>query len=156
MAKVNKTKFTIDEIVNYLKNEHENQTIEGQLLRKKLIRELYKQLGDPKEEDFPDEYKTAGWGWKKISGYTNDINVYTARYMETENGAPTRWGIKHASHAKIKIVEEYTRAGWNCYVQAYNVMCDKYVKHPKYENIWVRFYSSRDCNKYEYVIEDGE
>lgn len=152
----NKKKFTVDEITDFLKKEHENETIEGQLLRKKLIRELYKQLGEPKQEDFPDEYKIAGWGWRKISGYTNDIDVYTARHMEIENGAPTRWHINRASYTKIQIVEEYTRAGWSCDVQAYNVMCNKYVKHPKYKNIWVRFYSSRDCNKYEYVIEEDQ
>ena len=152
----NKNKFTVPEIVEFLRKEAKNETIEGKLLRTKLIRELYKQLGDPKEEDFPDEYKTAGWGWKKIPGYTNDIGVYTARHMEIENGAPTRWRINRASYTKIQIVEEYTRAGWSCDVQAYNVMCNKYVKHPKYKNVWVRFYSSRDCNKYEYVIEEDE
>ena len=54
---------------------------------------------------------------------------------------------------KMEIVEDYTRAGWHCRVQAYNVMCNKFVKHPKIDNLWVGFYSSRDCNKYEYVIE---
>lgn len=151
-----KIKFTVPEIVEFLRKEEENKTIEGQLLRTKLIRELYKQLGEPKKEDFPDEYKTAGCGWKKISGYTKDIDMYTARHMEIENGAPTGWSIKRPSRTKMEIVEEYTRAGWSCNVQAYNVMCNKYVKHPKYENIWVRFYSSRDCNKYEYVIEKEE
>ena len=153
MANKTKAKLTTDEIVTFLKDEAENRTIEGDLLRKKLIRELYKQLGDPKEEDFPNEYKTAGRGWKKISGYTNDIDVLIARNMEIENGAPTKWHINRASYTKIQIVEEYTRAGWSCEVQSYNVLCNKYVKHPRYKNVWVRFYSSRDCNKYEYVIE---
>lgn len=154
MAKSKAKQYTVDEIVTFLKNEHTNETIEGQLLKRQLIRQLYKQLGDPQECDFPDEYKIAGWGWKKSSGFTNDIEVHSKGWMNDENRAPTRWSIQRPSYTKVQIVEEYTRAGWSCGVQAYNVMCSKYVKHPKYDNVWVRFYSSRDCNKYEYVIEE--
>ena len=153
IAKGKPTKFTIDEIVKILMDESENHTMEGQLIKPKLIRELYKQVGDPQEEDFPDEYRIAGRCWKKICGYTTDIGVSTAQCMEAHNKQPTTWYIKRPSMTKVNIVDRYTRAGWNCAVQAYNVMCDKYVKHPKYNNLWVRFYSSRDCNKYEYVIE---
>jgi len=152
----NKNKFTVDEIVKFLKDEEENKTIEGELLQKKLIRELYKQLGKPTEEDFKDIYEIAGRGWKKFPGYTTWINIRTARMMEIDNNAPTTWRINRASMTKVNIVEEYTRAGWHCEVQSYNVLCGKYVKHPKYKNIWVYFYSSRDCNKYEYVIEREE
>ena len=76
--------------------------------------------------------------------------------MKMYNSDPTVWNVERPSRTKMEIVEEYTRAGWHCRVQAYNVMCTKYVKHPKIDNIWVEFYSSRDCNKYEYVIELGE
>ena len=148
-----KTKFTVPEIVEFLRKEADNETIEGQLLKPKLIRELYTQLGDPKEEDFKDEYRIAGRGWRKISGFTKDIEVHSEGWMKDDNRAPTRWHIQRASYTKVQIVEEYTRAGWSCEVQPYNVLCSKYVKHPKYDNVWVRFYSSRDCNKYEYVIE---
>ena len=149
-------KFTVPEIVEFLKEEDKNETIEGQLLRKKLIRELYKQLGEPKEKDFKDVYEIAGRCWKKFPGYTTWINIRTERMMEIDNNAPTTWRITYCSPTKREITEEYTRAGWHCEVQSYNVLCGKYVKHPKYKNIWVYFYSSRDCNKYEYVIEREE
>lgn len=155
MAKQRK-KFTVPEIVKFLKKEDENETIEGQLLRRQLIRELYKQVGEPEEKDFPEECKIAGSYWRKMPGYTNDIEVMTERRMKMENNSPTVWRITYPSQTKRELEDEYTRAGWSCEVQAYNVMCNKYVKHPRYENIWVRFYSSRDCNKYEYVIEKNE
>lgn len=155
MAK-KKNKFTVEEIVKFLKDEEENHTIEGELLQKKLIRELYKQLGAPTEEDFPEEYKIAGRYWEKFPGYTTWINIRTARMMEIDNNAPTTWRITYCSPTKREIAEDYTRARWHCEVQSYNVLCGKYVKHPKYKNLWVYFYSSRDCNKYEYVIEREE
>ena len=150
MAK--KKEYEVEEIVDFLKKENENETIEGQLIKKQLIRMLYKKLGDPEEKDFPEEYKTAGWGWKKERGFTGYIEINNKTYMKDENRTPTIWNVQRPSSTKIQIVEEYTRAGWSCVVQAYNVMCTKYVPHPKYKNIWVKFYSSRDCNKYEYVI----
>lgn len=156
IAKSKPMKFTIDEIVKVLIDESENHTMEGQLIKPKLIRELYKQLGTPTEEDFPDEYKIAGRCWKKLSGYTTDIGTSTAQCMQAHNSESVQWYIQRPSMTKVQIVEEYTRANWNCTVQAYNVLCDKYVKHPRYDNIWVRFYSSRDCNKYEYIIEVEE
>lgn len=155
MKQVKRT-YTVDELVQMLKNESENATIEGQLLKTQLIRKLYKQLGDPQREDFPDIYETAGWGWKKMSGYTQGIDIMTPMGMANQNSAHTQWHITRASSKKVRIVEEYTRAGWHCEVQAYNVLCNKYVKHPRYNNLWVRFYSSRDCNKYEYIIEGDE
>lgn len=153
MPKKNNNTYTIDEIVKMLMDESENHTMEGQLIKPKLIRELYKQLGDPTEEDFKSEYEIAGRCWKKMAGYTKDIDISTERIMNNENNASTVWYINRASMTKVNIVERYTRAGWSCAVQSYNVLCTKYVKHPRYKNIWVRFYSSRDCNKYEYVIE---
>lgn len=156
MANKTKKGFTTDEIVTFLKDEVRYGTIEGELLKKQLIRELYKRLGTPTEEDFPDEYKIAGRGWKKQSGFTKWMGVMCEDTMKAQNNEPTNWHIKRPSPTKLRIVDEYTRAGWSCTVQAYNVMCYKYVKHPRYKNIWVCFYSSRDCNKYEYVIELGE
>lgn len=156
MANKNKTKFTIEEIVTFVKNEAKNETIEGQLIKKQLARELYKQLGEPKKEDFNDIYETAGRYWKKIQGYTNEIDVETARWMEGQNNQGTYWRVERPSMTKIGIVEDYTRKGWHCEVQSYNVLCNKYVRHPKYKDVWVRFYSSRDCNKYEYIIERDE
>ena len=149
----NKNKFTVEEIAKILRDEANNETIEGQLLKPKLIRELYKQLGEPKEEDFPNEYKVAGRYWKKREGYTTYFEVMHNYTMKSKNRSATEWNIARPSRTKMEIVEEYTRAGWHCRVQAYNVMCYKYVPHPKYKNIWVCFYSSRDCNKYEYIIE---
>ena len=151
--KMPKVKYTAEEIIKFLKDEAENETIEGQLLRKKLIRELYKQIGEPKEEDFKEEFKIAGTYWKKFPGYTQDIDVETESYMKNVNKMPTIWNITYPSQTKIEIEKEYSEAGWHCEVQAYNVICRKYAKHPKYKNLWVRFYSSRDCNKYEYIIE---
>lgn len=144
----------IQAIIESLKKENENETIEGELLKRKLIRQLYKELGKPEEEDFPDEYKIAGRCWKKHKGYTTYIEIKTEGEMYYKNNEVTNWHIERPSETKKRIVDDYICAGWHCEVQAYNVLCTKYVKHPKYENIWVEFYSSRDCNKYSYVIED--
>lgn len=152
IAKDKPTKFTVDEIVTFLKNEAQNETIEGQLIRTKLIRELYKQLGDPQEEDFKEEFKH-GYYWDKMRGYTTYIETLSELHMRTHNNRATDWNIKRPSETKREIVKDYEEDGWHCTVQAYNVLCSKYVKHPRYDNLWVYFYSSRDCNKYEYVIE---
>ena len=149
-------KYTIEEIIKYLKKEEENETIEGQLLRPKLVRELYKQLGNPTEEDFPSECEVAGRYWKKMEGYTKDFGSQTKRFMDNMNDRSTDWCITRASITKVNIVEEYTKAGWHCTVQPYNVMCTRYAQHPKYKDLYVRFYSSRDCNKYEYVLVADE
>ena len=153
MAK-NKTKFTVEEIVKFLRDEEENETIEGQLLRTKLIRELYKQLGDPKEEDFGKEMEPAGTYWKKEKGYTTDIEIMTASHMEYCNRQATNWQITYPSDTKKAIVRRYEDKGWSCDVGPYVVTCIKFVKHPKHEGIWVRLISTRDFNKYQYVIED--
>lgn len=158
MKKTNKiNKLTVEEIVKFLLKEDKNETIEGKLIKNKLIRELYKQLGNPKREDFQDEYETANcYSWDKFSGYTKEIAILSEEYMENENASPTEWRIAKASETKLRIVERYTRDNWHCTVQAFNVLCSKYKKHPEYKNIWVEFYSSRDCNKYRYVIENVE
>ena len=143
-------------LIKTLKDLRYNDKLEGKLLEKKLIRQLYKLVGEPTKEDFPEEFKVAGGYWKKHEGYTNGISILMKDTMKMYNGDPTTWCIERPSRTKMEIVEEYTRAGWHCRVQAYNVICTKYVKHPKVDNLWIEFYSSRDCNKYEYVIELGE
>ena len=103
-----KNKMKVEEIIESLKKEEENHTIEGELLQKKLIRELYKQLGDPQREDFQQEFETAGvCGWSKSPGYTTWIEIDTARSMEIENGAPTNWEITYCSQTKRDIEDEY-------------------------------------------------
>lgn len=146
-------KLEVQTIVEQLRNENENATIEGQLLKKKLIRQLYKLVGEPKQEDFPEEFKIAGGYWKKHAGYTTYIGMWTEIQMLCMNADEAVWRIDRPSKTKLEIVEKYERKGWSCDIQAYNVICRKYVKHPRYDNLWVQFYSSRDCNKYELVIE---
>ena len=148
-----KNKFTVEDIVKFLRDEEENETIEGQLLRTKMILELYKQLCDPKEEDFKEEMEPAGTYWSKETGYTTSIEVMTAERMEYCNRQETNWQITYPSQTKRQIVEEYKEKGWTCDVGPYVVSCMKFVKHPKYEGIWVCFRSTRDCNKYQYIIE---
>ena len=146
-------KFTVEEIVDFLRKEEENETIEGQLIKRKLIRELYKQLGDPTEEDFGKEMEPAGTYWRKMPGYTTYIEfVRDKGYIHQYNNSPNDWQINKASETKVNIVERYNRNDWHARIQAFNVICTKYVQHPKYEDILVFFYASRDCNKYKYVI----
>ena len=148
-----KIKFTVPEIVEFLRKEEENKTIEGQLLRTKLIRELYKQLGDPKEEDFGKDMEPAGTYWTKETGYTTSIEIMTASHMEHCNKLETNWQIKYPSDTKRSIERKYKDKGWSCSVGPYIVSCMKFVKHPKHEGIWVCFRSTRDHNKYQYIIE---
>lgn len=148
-----KTKYTVDELADKLTGKANSGNMEAELLKTYYIRELYKQLGDPQKEDFPSEFKHA-YRFVKMAGYTKDIGIMTKSAMEAQNNAPTQWCIKHASMTKMQIVEEYARDGWSCQVQSYNVLCDKYVEHPKHKKIWVRFYCSRDCAKYEYILRE--
>lgn len=148
-----KKTFTIDEIVKFLMDEHDNETIEGTLIKRKLIRELYKQLGDPAKEDFEKETYPAGTWWGRFPGYTTDIQfIRDAGYIKQYNNAPNDWHIKKASDIKQRIVRNYNDNGWHATIQSHNVLCGKYVKHPRYKHLAVYFYSTRDCNKYEYVI----
>ena len=153
MAKKMKKEFTIEEIIDFLRKEEENRTIEGDLLRPKLIRELYKKIGDPQEEDFKGEFKHGSW-WNKFPGYTKDIEIMTAEKMLARNKEDTNWCITYPSSTKKAIEKDYREDGWHCTVQSYNVICGKYVKHPKYKDLWVYFYSTRDCCRYEYIIEE--
>lgn len=149
-----KTKFTVEEIVKFLRDEEENETIEGQLLRTKLIRELYKQLGDPKEEDFGKDMEPAGTYWAKENGYTTNIEIMTESHMNACNREATNWNITYPSDTKRAIVRKYEDKGWHCSVGPYVVSCTKFVKHPKHEGIWVLLRSTRDVNRYEYIIEE--
>ena len=152
MAK-KKTKFTVEEIVEFLRKEEYNETIEGQLLRTKLIRELYKQLGTPTEEDFGKDMEPAGTYWAKENGYTTDIEIMTESHMNACNKERTNWNITYPSDTKCAIVRRYEDKGWHCSVGPYVVSCTKFVKHPKHEGIWVCFRSTRDVNRYQYIIE---
>lgn len=157
MPKKLENEAIVNTLVEKLKGINGVQTIETQLLEPKLIRQLYKVLGEPGKEDFPQEFETAGvCGWSKTPGYTTWIEIATVRSMEIENRAPTNWEITYCSQTKREIEDEYSRAGWHCTVQAYNVICRKYVKHPRYKNLWVHFYSTKDCSRYSYVIEKEE
>lgn len=149
-----KTKFTVEEIVEFLRKEADNETIEGHLIRTKLIRELYKQLGDPNKEDFEKEMEPAGTYWTKEAGYTTNIEIMTASHMNACNREETNWQITYPSGTKKAIVREYEDKGWHCSVGPYIVSCTKFVKHPKHEGVWVCFRSTRDHNKYEYIIEE--
>ena len=156
---MNKSKFTVEEIIDSLLKENDNETIEGQLLKPKLIRELYKQLGTPSEEDFGKEMEPAGTYFEKGRGYTKDIQIIgSEEHIRAYNVSPNIWQIKKASDTKERIVKNYNDNGWHATIQAYNVICAKYVKHPRYKNLAVFFYSSRDVNRYEYVLieRDGE
>lgn len=147
-------KLELQTVIQALKNEQSNDTIEGKLLKRRLIKSLYTLAGEPEECDFPEEYNIAGYGWKKHAGYTSDIDIKSENEMLWTNSMLTNWHIERASQTKVQIVERYRHAGWSCTVYAMNVICTKYVKHPKIDNLWVEFYSSRDCNRYRYVIED--
>ena len=143
--------LSVDEIVEMLTNTSEHK-IETQLLQKQLIRDLYKQLGTPSKEDFPDVYGTAGSGWEKVDGYTNGISLNDRRLIEGMNKTKTIWGVAHPSKIKMDIVETYVRDGWHCEVGAYNVTATKYIQHPRYDKVYVYFISTRDCNKYMYGL----
>jgi len=126
--------------------------MEGDLLTRKMMRQLYKELGDPDPADYEGVGKFL-YSVGKASGYTKWVATYTKPTLELlERGGDVEWHIKRPSETKIAIVDRYTSAGWNCSVQAYNVSCDKYMPHKDYDNIWIRFISTRDCSKYEYVL----
>ncbi len=154
MAKKMKKEFTVEEIIEFLRKENNNETIEGSLLKKQLIRMLYKKLGDPEEKDFGKEMEPAGTYWKKFAGYTTNIEIMTASHMNYCNRQETNWQITYPSATKKRIVKEYEEKGWSCDVGPYIVSCMKFVKHPKYEKLWVLFRSTRDHNRFEYIIEE--
>ena len=115
-----------------------------------MLRQLYKELGHPNPADYEGVgnhlYKVC-----KVSGYTKMPIVITRDKLRYRNGG-VDYHIKKPSETKQRIVEEYTKDGWSCDVQAYNVSCDKCIKHKDYDNLWIHFISTRDCSKYEYVL----
>lgn len=124
--------------------------VERELLTKKMLRQLYKELGDPK----PADYEGVGnhvYSVDKVSGYTKWPIIKTEYDLRYINGG-VEYHINRPSETKQRIVENYRSDGWSCDVQAYNVSCVKYMKHKDYDNIWIRFISTRDCSKYEYVL----
>ena len=131
----------------YDDKEHE---MERELLTRKMMRQLYKELGDPNPADYEGVgnhlYKVC-----KVSGYTKLPIVITRDKLKYING-DVDYHIKKPSETKQRIVEEYTRDGWSCVVESYNVSCDIYVPHKDYDNLYIRFISTRDCSKYEYVL----
>ena len=131
----------------YDDKEHE---VERELLTRKMLRQLYKELGDPN----PADYEGVGnhlYRVCKVNGYTKLPMVMTKDKFKYMNGY-VDYRIKKPSETKQRIVEEYIKDGWSCVVQAYNVGCTIYVPHKDYDNLYIRFISTRDCNKYEYVL----
>lgn len=127
--------------------EHE---MERELLTRKMMRQLYKELGDPNPADYEGVGKYL-YSVSKVSGYTKYPIVISEDETRWINGDVT-YHISRPSETKQRIVENYRSDGWSCDVQAYNVSCVKYMKHKDYDNIWIRFISTRDCSKYEYVL----
>lgn len=147
-------KIEIETLVrNIVKIQDDKEHLmERELLTKKMMRQLYKELGDPD----PTDYEGVGeflYRVNKMSGYTKWVTIHTKEFLEIKRpGKFVEYRIKRPSETKMAIVDRYIKAGWNCDVQAYNVSCDKYVPHKDYDNLWIRFISTRDCSKYEYVL----
>lgn len=131
----------------YDDKEHD---MERELLIRKMLKQLYKELGDPNPADYEGVGKYL-YRVNKVSGYTKFPMVITKDKLKYTKG-DVEYRIKRPSETKQRIVEEYTRDGWSCLVQAYNVSCDIYVPHKDYDNLCIRFISTRDCSKYEYVL----
>lgn len=152
MAGKTNNKIEIETLVrNIVKvwNDQEH-TMERELLTGKMLRQLYKELGDPNPADYEGVGKYL-YKVDKVSGYTKWPNIKTEYDLKYINGG-VEYHISRPSETKQRIVENYTSDGWGCKVQAYNVSCQKYMKHKDYNNIWIRFISTRDCSKYEYVL----
>lgn len=131
--------------------EDEDKIMERELLTRKMMRQLYKELGNAKCADYPTVYNHIGYA-NKVSGYTTYPLIKTEDELKYINNRQTDWHIKSCSDTKERIVESYTNDNWHCTVYAMNVCCDTYVKHKDYDNIYIRFISTRDCAKYEYVL----
>lgn len=127
------------------------KALEKEILIPKLMRALYKELGEPNIEDYPRISKHISSA-RKMEGWTKYPAIVSENHMDLHNSAPVDWHIERASSTKMQIVERYLSDNWNICVYAYNVCCSKYEKHKDYKNIAIRFYVSRDCSKYEYVI----
>lgn len=147
-------KIEIETLVkNIVKVQDDKEhTMERELLTRKMMRQLYKELGDPNPADYEGVGKYL-YSVSKVSGYTKWPMTQTKTALEElKRGGEVRLRIKRPSETKMGIVDRYTKDGWNCDVQAFNVSCYKYVPHKDYDNLWIRFVSTRDCSKYEYVL----
>lgn len=145
-------KIEIETLVrNIVKVQEDKEHImERELLTRKMLRQLYKELGDPNPADYEGVGKYL-YSVSKVSGYTKFPIIKTEDQLEYING-DVEYRISRPSETKQRIIENYLGDGWSCSVQAYNILCDKYMKHKDYDNIWIRFISTRDCSKYEYVL----
>lgn len=135
-------------------NRDKDKTMECEIATPKMMRQLYKELGEPNIKDYPEIYNHIRYA-KRVSGYTKYPRILTKTYMKNVNGTRTSH-IKRMSQTKEYIVEKYERDGWSSTVYSYNVICSKYVPHKDYENVWIEFVSTRDCSRYEYILVEGE
>ena len=145
-------KLEVMTLVNALTGLAGQSTMESNLLVRKHMRQLYRLLGKPQQEDFPDEFNFSTW-WKEERGYTTYVPMLYATQMRAANDEETDFRIKRPSLTKLRIIERYARHGWHSTVYAQNVICSKYVPHPRYPGIWVRFVVSRDTARYSYILE---
>lgn len=127
-----------------------NKTMEAEMLTPKLIRQLYKELGDPNTKDYPTVYKYIFCA-NRQTGYTKYIKIATAQDFNYMNGRVDS-RINRMSETKERIVDNYTRDNWSATVYAYNVICDTYIKHKDYDFIYIHFISTRDTARYEYAL----
>lgn len=139
-------KQTINELIDTLAQQ--DTSIETQLLAPKLIKQLYKQKGDPTPEEFPTLHNM-GTYFKHVEGYTKYMPVITTQTLKQE---PVDYHIKRPSETKQRIIDRYFDDGWNIRVLAYNVMCDKYIQSTVDPRLAVHIIHTRDCSKYEYAI----
>lgn len=133
--------------------DDKDHELERDLLTRKMMRQLYKELGDPDPKDYEGVGKYLCIV-KKVTGYTTWVGIKTKHELEfmSKYGGGVEYHIKRPSETKQRIVENYTEDGWSCSVSAYNVACEKYMKHKDYDNLYIRFIRTRDCSKYEYIL----
>lgn len=131
-----------------------DKIMEAEMLTPKLIRQLYKELGEPNTKDYPTVGKHI-YSADRQAGFTKYIKVATAKDFEYMNGR-VDMRINKMSETKAGIVDRYTRDDWSATVYAYNVICDTYVKHKDYDFIYIHFISTRDTSRYEYALVEGD
>lgn len=138
----------IQSIINELAKP---RTQESELLRRRLTRALYKLLGAPSRDDFPEPY-TKNNHYSRTAPYTG-IAVAPRHY---DVQLPVDYHIDRPSPTKQAIINDYYRDGWDITVHAYNVACSRCIAHPRYESLVVRFVSTRDKATYEYLIAPAD
>lgn len=138
---------TIEAITDVLTQD----TLETRLLKPRLIRQLYKQLGKPTQDDFPGAYKHAS-SFRRADGYTTRLVPYRPTQMDAYNNMRVDYHIKQPSYMKRRIINDYYQDRWHVVVYAFNVLCSKFIRHPRYPQIAVYFHKTRDTATYEYVL----